>query len=103
MVIYDVDGVARIRLGNLEDGPMATEMYHITKDGKYIDGLLMDTGSHTVTNLSRIRNTYADCHAWCNASGTWYNTPVNSVGFARWEGCYVEAVPECVRMAELLK
>lgn len=102
--IFDNNGTLRLRAGDRDVEPIMTYMLHLTKDGQYVTGIDMNGGtSHTNAELSKIRTTYADCHGWAMSMNSWFNIPAVGLGHARWDGSNAADVPECVRVAELLR
>ena len=101
--LYDSEGTLRVRMGDLTVGIPVDEIYHLTMDGEYVTGELMGKGAHSTENLNKFRNTYAGCQGWCKSQGDWYTIPAAGIGYARWEGISEKDVPECVRMAELVR
>lgn len=100
---FDERGRLRVRFGNLIGVAMADLVYHQTLDGDYVDGVVMAQGAHSPDNLSKYRNTYAGHQSWCFYANGWYTLPAAGIGMSRWEGCTTNSVPECVRMAEMLR
>lgn len=82
---------------------MTDMVYHQTLEGEYVDAAVMGKNAHSIDNLSKYRATYAGCQSWCFYDDTWYTIPAAGIGVARWEGCMTSSVPECVRMAEMLR
>lgn len=102
--LFDSNGTLRMRIGDLTKDICMSELFHITKDGQYVDGVDMSKpDAYSTVHYSQIRNTYEGCHAWCKSGETWFDTPAVAVGFARWDTSAEADVPECVRMAEILR
>ena len=106
-MLKDTNGNVRVKLGNLEDKPMPKYMFHFTRDGKYVDGVLVSLGeSGNQTFLQQLAETYCGCHAWVylpSGKGEWVQMVAVALPFAAWQPEANTNVPECVRTAELMR
>lgn len=83
-----------------------TFMVHITKEGQYVTGIDMkEDGAFANDNMAKLRQTYEGCHGWSKASSSndWVDVPMAGFGYSRWSSTAAKHVPECVRMAEMLR
>ena len=82
---------------------MAMYMFHITKDGEYVDGIdvTMRQSSHD-EYLQKLANTYEGCHTWVFAN-EWMSIATAGMAFARFMPELESNVPECVRLAEYVR
>ena len=83
-----------------------TYMVHVTQDGEYVTGIDMNkSGTFANDNMEKIRNTYAGCHGWVKTGtlGNWVDVPMAGFGYSRWGNTAEKDVPDCVRMAEMLR
>lgn len=80
------------------------EMYHMTGDGEYITGILLEDFGNHITQWGELREKFGHLQAWCKTgSNDWYTVPGCDIGRGRWEGVTESNVPECVRVAEMLR
>lgn len=101
--IRDANGVVRVSIGTTEDVPVASYMFHFTRDGEYVDGVdvtMAESGSHQF--LHKLANTYEGCHSWTFAD-QWHSMAAAALPYARWEPESESTVPECVRLAEYVR
>lgn len=83
---------------------MAMLMYHVTKDGEYVDGILVDQANWSIADMFKVVATYEGCHLWWRAwDGDWYSIPAAGTAYARWEPELINSVPEIVRTAEIMR
>lgn len=104
LTFYDKKGTLRVRMGNLTQESLELDMYHMTLDGEYVTGFPVVTTAIQVTQWAQIREEFGHTQAWCKTgTNDWYTVPACNVGRGRWEGVEESNVPECVRMAEILR
>jgi hypothetical protein len=78
-------------------------MFHFTKDGEYVDGVpISNKQSNSDEVLKKLAQTYEGCYSWCKAN-EWMSMAAIALPFARWEPQLESCVPECVRVAEMLR
>jgi hypothetical protein len=83
---------------------MAMLMYHVTRDGDYVDGILVDQANWSIADMHKVVATYEGCHLWWRArDGDWYSIPTAGIAYARWEPELLNSVPEIVRTAEIMR
>jgi hypothetical protein len=89
---------------------MSLYMIHFTRDGEYVDGVALTENQSADTEIRRkLANTYESCQAWTytgpkgSTAGLWYSIPAAGLPWARWEPETISTVPECVRVAEMLR
>jgi pyrroloquinoline quinone (PQQ) biosynthesis protein C len=78
-------------------------MFHFTKDGEYVDGVgVSNQQSMSQLFLQQLANTYEGCHTWTFAV-QWHSMPAVALAYERWSPETTSTVPECVRVAEMLR
>lgn len=92
-----------MRMGILDGVEFMAHAAHLTLDGEYIISYDMDKNWYLPTNQQKLGNTYPSHQAWCNTGTEWYTIPVAGIAFSRWDSIAAANVPECVRMAEMLR
>lgn len=82
---------------------MAMYMFHFTRDGEYVDGVSVNNKqSNANLFLQKLANTYGGCHVWCKAN-EWMSMVAVALAYERWSPELESNIPECVRVAELLR
>lgn len=99
----DSSGRVVVKVGTFEDDPVEI-VYHVTKDGEYVDGIAVDQRSWSIADMARVVTTYEGCHLWWRTrEGDWYSIPAAGIAYARWTPELINSVPEFVRAAEIMR
>lgn len=102
-VLVDQNGSVRVRTGKLDEDWSMSGMIHITDGIQYVTGVQTDPSFWAPANLTKLRQTYEGMYCWTKSGDSWYGVTMVALGYARWEGEKTNCVPECVRVAEMLK
>ena len=80
-----------------------SKMYHMTLDGAYVTGITAGNYDKDRDMWAALRTEYAGMQSWRLSCETWFTVSAADIGRGRWEGVPANNVPECVRMAEILR